>query len=53
MPKRGEVDAVSFRPTEKFNPITWVGKVDRADGAEESSERSSGGGFDRGPAVRQ
>ena len=27
VPKRGEVDAVSFRPTEKFNPITWVGKV--------------------------
>jgi hypothetical protein len=27
VPKRGEVDAVTFRPTEKFNPITWVGKV--------------------------
>jgi hypothetical protein len=27
VPKRGEVDAVSFRPTEKFNPITWVGEV--------------------------
>ncbi len=27
VPKRGQVDAVAFRPTEKFNPITWVGKV--------------------------
>jgi hypothetical protein len=27
VPRRGEVDAVSFRPTVKFNPITWVGKV--------------------------
>jgi hypothetical protein len=27
VPQRGQVDAVSFRPTEKFNPITWVGKV--------------------------
>jgi hypothetical protein len=27
VPKRGEADAVSFRPTEKFNPITWVGEV--------------------------
>ena len=27
VPKRGELEAVSFRPTAKFNPITWVGKV--------------------------
>ena len=27
VPKRGTVVAVSFRPTEKFNPITWVGHV--------------------------
>ncbi len=27
MPKRGDLKAVSFRATEKFNPITWVGKV--------------------------
>jgi hypothetical protein len=27
VPKRGELRAVSFRPTQKFNPITWVGKV--------------------------
>ena len=27
VPRRGEVEAVTFRPTEKFNPINWVGKV--------------------------
>ena len=27
VPKRGDLQAVAFRPTEKFNPITWVGKV--------------------------
>jgi hypothetical protein len=27
VPKRGELKAVGFRPTKKFNPITWVGKV--------------------------
>ena len=27
VPKRGTLVAVSFRPTEKFNPITWVGNV--------------------------
>ena len=27
VPKRGDLKAVSFRPTEDFNPITWVGKV--------------------------
>jgi hypothetical protein len=27
VPKRGTLVAVSFRPTEKFNPINWVGKV--------------------------
>ena len=27
VPKRGDLKAVSFRATEDFNPITWVGKV--------------------------
>ncbi len=27
VPERGDLKAVSFRPTAKFNPITWVGKV--------------------------
>jgi hypothetical protein len=38
VPKRGQVDAVAFRPTEKFNPITWVGKVS------EPAEPKKGGG---------
>ena len=38
VPKRGTLVAVSFRPTEKFNPITWVGKVDRAEEAEGAEE---------------
>lgn len=27
VPKHGKLKAVSFRPTDDFNPITWVGKV--------------------------
>jgi len=27
VPDRGDLDAVSFRPTEDFNPITWVGDL--------------------------
>ena len=27
VPRHGELHAASFRPTEEFNPITWVGKV--------------------------
>ena len=38
VPKRGTLVAVSFRPTEKFNPITWVGKVT------EPKEPEKGGG---------
>ena len=26
-PKHGDLTAVSFRPTQDFNPITWTGKV--------------------------
>jgi hypothetical protein len=38
VPKRGTLVAVSFRPTEKFNPISWVGKVT------EPKEPEKGGG---------
>jgi hypothetical protein len=27
VPKRGDLEAVAFRATAKFNPITWVGEV--------------------------
>lgn len=40
VPKRGEVDAVTFRPTEKFNPINWVGKV--TEPKEPAKSRSAG-----------
>ena len=26
-PERGKLTAVSFRPTQEFDPITWTGKV--------------------------
>lgn len=28
-PERGDLTAVSFRPTQEFDPITWTGKIDR------------------------
>jgi hypothetical protein len=28
-PKHGKLEAVSFRPDESFNPITWSGKVEK------------------------
>lgn len=28
-PERGELEAVSFRPTQEFDPITWTGKIDQ------------------------
>jgi hypothetical protein len=40
VPQRGEVDAVSFRPTERFNPITWIGKVTEP----KEPEKSGGAG---------
>jgi hypothetical protein len=27
VPRQGSLEAASFRPNERFNPITWVGKV--------------------------
>jgi hypothetical protein len=29
VPRHGTLKAASFRPTENFNPITWVGKVEQ------------------------
>ncbi len=29
IPNRGELTAVSFRPSQDFNPITWVGPIKR------------------------
>lgn len=33
-PGKGELTAVSFRPTQEFNPITWEGEVTPAKGTE-------------------
>ena len=42
VPKRGELRAVSFRPTKKFNPITWVGRVTEARTKPKKSPSASG-----------
>ena len=40
VPERGDLRAVSFRPTDDFNPITWVGKVTEAKPPRRSSRAS-------------
>lgn len=30
-PDRGELTAVSFRPTQEFNPITWTGELEKVE----------------------
>jgi hypothetical protein len=40
VPKRGELKSVGFRPTEDFNPITWVGKVTEPKPTRRSSRAS-------------
>ena len=42
VPKRGTVVAVSFRPTEKFNPITWVGNVTEPRKPEKPKKKEDG-----------
>lgn len=40
-PDEGRLTAVSFRPTQEFDPITWTGEVERA--GEEKERRDKGG----------
>ena len=40
-PKHGDLTAVSFRPTQAFNPITWTGDLTRV-GAEPAKKGSKG-----------
>ncbi len=53
-PDRGDLTAVSFRPTQEFNPITWTGKLqavggaDDRRGAKDEGKRKRKGGS-RGP----
>ena len=48
-PEKGRLTAVSFRPTQDFNPITWTGEVGRA-GAEKNGDKAGdkAGGGDQG-----
>lgn len=37
-PDKGELTAVSFRPTQEFNPITWTGEVEPAAGTRDGKK---------------
>ncbi|NPC98316.1 hypothetical protein [Nocardioides sp. zg-DK7169] len=43
-PERGRLTAVSFRPTEQFDPITWTGKVQQlgAKGGQKNGQKKNG-----------
>lgn len=43
-PDGGELDAVSFRPEETFDPITWTGHVERYRPAKEKPKNGKKGG---------
>ena len=40
-PDKGDLTAVSFRPTEDFDPITWTGKLEKT-GADKKSGKKGG-----------
>ena len=42
-PDKGDLTAVSFRPVEEFDPITWTGKLEKA-GAKKGDRKKNGGG---------
>ena len=42
-PKHGDLTAVSFRPTQAFNPITWTGDVTDAGAQQKSGEKKDQG----------
>lgn len=41
-PNRGKLTAVSFRPTQAFNPITWTGTIEKAQGSGKTSKQGKG-----------
>jgi hypothetical protein len=43
VPRHGQLHAASFRPTEDFNPITWVGKVTEWKPPKPRKKTASGG----------
>ena len=42
-PRNGELTAVSFRPTEDFDPITWTGELQPVDSGKKKPKRSRKG----------
>jgi hypothetical protein len=47
-PDKGDLNAVSFRPTQEFNPIIWEGKVvpagqDEKKAGKKDDDKRSGG----------
>jgi hypothetical protein len=49
-PDKGDLTAVSFRPVEEFDPITWTGKLERAggkQGGKKGDDKSDGKGGGR------
>ncbi|QZY30291.1 hypothetical protein [Nocardioides coralli] len=45
-PDKGDLTAVSFRPTQEFNPITWEGELKPAKGS--GQDKKQGKGKDKG-----
>ena len=41
-PDKGDLTAVSFRPVEEFDPITWTGTVEKAGGDKKKSDKKNG-----------
>lgn len=41
-PNKGDLTAVSFRPTQEFNPITWTGEVKPAKGTKQDGGKDKG-----------
>jgi len=38
-PDHGDLTAVSFRPTQEFDPITWTGEVQKIDNGTKKSDK--------------
>jgi hypothetical protein len=43
-PRHGELVAVSFRPTQEFDPITWTGELEKPKPPKKNQDKKSGGG---------
>jgi hypothetical protein len=47
-PDKGDLTAVSFRPTQDFNPIIWEGEVKPAKGSQQGGKGDKQGGKGEG-----